>query len=64
MSFSIALWVRDTALKLYQQGLDLNRTAVSYVNRNEDVYKQRQQLGLGWDWKPDGKENTDLNWLL
>ena len=34
MAFSIGLWVRDTALRLRQQGIDLTKQAVSGISSN------------------------------
>ena len=64
ISFCIGLWIRDTALKLHQQGIDLTRTAVSHIHKNEGVYDSKPQRGTGWEWNPSGQENTDLTWLL
>ena len=40
MAFSIGLWVRDTALRLRQQGIDLTKQAVSGItsNMNQGIY--------------------------
>jgi hypothetical protein len=42
ISFSTALWVRDTALKLRQQGIELNRKALSLTSKNSGVFKTSQ----------------------
>ena len=34
MAFSIGLWVRDTALRLRQEGIDLTKNAVSGITSN------------------------------
>lgn len=34
MAFSIGLWVRDTALRLRQEGIDLTKRAVSGISSN------------------------------
>ena len=34
MSFSIGLWVRDTALRLRQEGIDLTRNALAGISTN------------------------------
>jgi len=65
MSFSTGLWVRDTALRLRQQGMDLTRTTLGHIGKsNTGVYSGRT---LGQDpWKqkdPYGNDN-DLTWLL
>jgi hypothetical protein len=40
MAFSIGLWVRDTALRLRQQGIDLTKSAVGGItsNTNQGIY--------------------------
>ena len=40
MAFSIGLWVRDTALRLRQQGIDLTKSAVGGItsNMNQGIY--------------------------
>ena len=40
MAFSIGLWVRDTALRLRQQGVDLTKSAVGGItsNMNQGIY--------------------------
>jgi hypothetical protein len=64
MSWAIALWIRDTALRLKQQGVDLSRSAISHIGKYKAVYNSTDQKKQGWDWKPGGKEDEDLTWLL
>jgi len=75
MSLGIALWVRDTALRLRQEGIELTRIAVEGMNRNKSdhapVYKSQQaQVGQqAWKMKTGrngfGKDNyEDITWLL
>ena len=37
ISFSTGLWVRDTALKLRQQGMDLTRTTINHIVKTHGV---------------------------
>jgi hypothetical protein len=70
MSMSIGLWVRDTALKLRQQSMDLNRSMLGGITRiggSQNVYKSKTfssqeswQMSIGNS--NDKKEN--LTWLL
>jgi hypothetical protein len=63
MSFCQGLWVRDTALRLRQAGIDLSRQAVSHIKSTISIYKPSTQNSK-WSMKtPDGKEE-DLNWLM
>ena len=38
ISFSTGLWVRDTALKLRQQGMDLTRTTLTHIKGINQVF--------------------------
>ena len=67
MAFSIALWMRDTALKLRQQGMDLNRKTLDYFGMGRGVYNNTagNLKNAGWSMttgKPG--EDQDLTWLL
>lgn len=67
MAFSMALWIRDTALKLRQQGLDLHRKTLNYYGTIQGVYNNNagQLKDKGWTM-PTGKSGDDenLTWLL
>ena len=67
MTFGIAMYIRDTALKFRQRGLDLTRSALNnmkvnrtayqgayYANQNNNPYQIDNPYG--------GKE--DISWLL
>ncbi len=70
MAMSIGLWVRDTALKLRQQSMDLNRSMLGGITRiggSQNVYKSKTVSSQeAWQMTPgkitDKKE--DLTWLL
>jgi hypothetical protein len=62
MSFAIALWVRDTALRLRQQGLDLSRKSLGYFGKSKGVYTSTGNSSNGsWDWNG---EKDGLTWLI
>lgn len=62
MSFAIALWVRDTALRLRQQGLDLSRKSLGHFGKSKGVYTSTGNSSNGsWDW--NGKKDG-LTWLI
>jgi hypothetical protein len=63
MSFGIALWVRDTALRLHQQGIDLSRKTLGHLGKSAGVYNNNTNPNGSWDWKA-GKDDEGLNWLL
>lgn len=76
MSLGIGLWVRDTALRLRQQGIDLTRAALGQFNmtKSDDktpIYRQKEVLAGRNSWKMNtgrqgfGNQNSeDISWLL
>jgi hypothetical protein len=75
MSLCIGLWVRDTALRLRQEGIDLTRAAVAGIGANRmdqtPFYKVKQAQSGNNSWTMPlgpagfGKKNVeDLRWLL
>jgi len=64
MSFAIGLWLRDTALKLRQKGIALNKQAMSQFRKTDSViYTGNPNQNDSWKWDTGfGSEN--LNWLL
>ena len=64
MSFAICLWVRDTALRLRQEGIDLQKKTLSGV-ANQMLPQSTNQVNDGkWEWTPDGKIKESLEWLI
>ena len=64
ISFSTALWVRDTALKLRQQGIELNRRALSLTSKHSGVFKTDQSKAKD-AWRINtGRGDEDISWLL
>jgi len=63
MCFCQGLWVRDTALRLRQAGIDLSRTAVSHIKSTVSIYKP-SNTRTGWSMKTPNGSDEDLNWLM
>jgi hypothetical protein len=64
ISFSTALWVRDTALKLRQQGIELNRKALSLTSKSSGVFKTGTAAAkTAWTLNT-GRGDEDISWLL
>ena len=65
MSFAILLWLRDTALKLRQQGIDLNKRALSQFQKTSPVIYTGNNNGQnnGWNWDT-GFGDESLTWLI
>jgi hypothetical protein len=63
MCFCQGLWVRDTALRLRQAGIEINRAAVNNIKSTVSIYKPSNQ-NRSWKMRsPDGRDE-DINWLL
>ena len=67
MSFGMAMYIRDTALKLRQQGLQATKNALGNMSVNRTAYQGGYGFSKGKDnpyhiGTPDGKE--DIRWLL
>ncbi len=64
MAFGIALWVRDTAMRLYQQGIDLSRKSLNHFGKSSGVYSSTKDVQKSWKWESGDKDNNDLTWLI
>jgi hypothetical protein len=67
MSFAMGLWVRDTALKLRQDGLARTKMTLDYMKKSTSIFNtanmRNSKLDAGWEQKI-GEKNEDLTWLL
>jgi len=64
MSFAIGLWVRDTALRLRTQGVELTKKTLTKMMDNEGLYTNDDvNKNDSWEWDT-GKEKESLDWLL
>ena len=74
MSYSIALWIRDTALRLQK---DRNDQQWAMMNTLLDKNGNKPEASVGFQkgkpgqpsedpykWNPTGKEDEDLTWLI
>jgi hypothetical protein len=69
MSFSMGLWVRDTALKLRQEGMMRTKLSLEYMTKSTPVINSANNIDTkkqaGWAMTiSDDKKNEDLTWLL
>lgn len=66
MSFAIALWVRDTALRLRQEGIDLTQRALSGISQAttpSGFYGGSRIEHNPWTMQVGGEEE-DITWLI
>ena len=64
MSLAIGLWVRDTALRLKAEGIELQRKTLSGISSQMLPQKPTNEND-SWDWEigPDKKKES-LDWLI
>jgi len=65
MAFCIGLWLRDTSLKLRQQGIELHKRTLSQFQKSQNtIYTGRPSGNAdGWNWN-NGHYDENLTWLL
>ena len=67
MSFAMGLWIRETALRLRAEGIELSRKTLSNINAHEGVYSPEEKKNDSWIWEHGGgpnKQKESLEWLL
>ena len=62
MSWSMGLWVRDTALRLRQQGIELTKTTLNHM-RSTGVYRPTYNNAEAWKMNVNGQQE-DISWLI
>lgn len=66
MATAIGLWVRDTALRLRQEGIELTKMALDRIGKAQTdlLYKSKMKPADNpYEWQLNGK-NESLAWLL
>ena len=63
ISLAIGIWIRDTALKLHEEGLDTTRNALSKMSSNSGVYVVEEENDYGWT-QHVGDKKESLTWLI
>ena len=62
MSFAIGLWVRDTALRLRQEGIEITKKTLSHIEL-DGLYTPQETKNDSWEWDVNQKKES-LEWLL
>jgi len=65
MALSIGLWIRDTALRLKNEGIELQKKTIEGFGMPENILSGRnEKFGDNpWKWKI-GEKDEDLTWLI
>ena len=62
ISFGIALWIRDTALRLRSEGIELQKKTISSIGLDKAIYTPNTKND-SWSWDVRDKKE-DLTWLI
>ena len=63
MSFAIGLWVRDTALRLRTEGIELTKKTLSRMQDIDGLYTPEENRNDSWQMEINKKKES-LEWLL
>ena len=65
MSFAIGLWVRDTALRLRTEGIELVKKSLNSMLDTDGLYTPNDNENDSWEMEiGKNKEKENLKWLL
>ena len=65
MSFAICLWVRDTALRLRTEGIELTKKTLDRFQDVDGLYTPDTNDNGEWDWEVGrDRKKESLKWLL
>ena len=67
MSFGIGLWIRETALRLRSEGIELQKKTLTGMDMNPGIYLTEENPGQdAWQWDVGNrnKEKESLEWLI
>ncbi len=63
LSYAMGLWIRETALRLRAEGIELQKKAMSSITSNQGVYTPKNNQNDSWVMEVD-KEQESLEWLI
>ena len=63
MSFSMGLWIRETALRLRSEVIELQKRAINNINSHKGVYTTKTDENNSWTMTVN-KQEEDLTWLI
>ena len=66
MSLAVGCYIRDTALKFAQQGIDITRATLKSWQRNDSpiYHSGMNKKEAGWTMDMGDKGQQDLTWLI
>lgn len=64
MAMGIALWTRDSAIKIKMEGMQMTRLALNNIHNPKVAYRNTENADNYWKMRISDKENEDISWLL
>lgn len=66
MAWAIGCWVRDTALRLMGEGIELNKKALGLINSSTNLYGLASSTHIKNNpfIQTNGKHSEDISWLI
>ena len=63
MSYAMGLWIRETALRLRTEGIELQKKAMNSITSNQGVYMPTNNQNDSWTMEVNKKQES-LEWLI
>ena len=63
MSYAMGLWIRETALRLRTEGIELQKKAINSITTNQGVYTPSDNQNDSWVMEVNQKKES-LEWLI
>ena len=63
MSYAMGLWIRETALRLRAEGIELQKKAINSITSNQGVYTPTSNQNDSWVMEVNQKKES-LEWLI
>ena len=63
MSYAMGLWIRETALRLRSEGIELQKKVMNSITSNQGVYTPTDNKNDSWVMEIN-KEKESLEWLI
>ena len=65
MSLAVGLWVRETALRLRAEGIELTKKAINSMATTEPFYTLEDTQEDEWTWEVGrDRKKESLTWLI
>lgn len=63
MAYAIGVWVRDTAIRLRQEGIEMQKVSLQNITKTAPIMTPMAPKNNMWEWNVRGQKE-DLTWLI